>query len=88
MSDLFNFSMSRAQAERIHQMAKSHIYALKNYMQTAVERDDLPKAKEYAAEIRAYQAIFAAFNMEAKIDIAEMRGKTVERNTVVCEANF
>lgn len=69
------FTMSETQARRVHDLASSHIQALKNWTASAVESGNLAKAQELVADMRAFQAIFAAFNITAKHDVAEATGK-------------
>lgn len=83
----FTFTMSRAQAERIHNLAAGAIGAHKNWLLSAVEREDLLGAQELAVEIRRLQALFAAFNMPAKDTIACARGRTIETDIHVEETS-
>lgn len=79
----FTFTMSEEQARAIHKLVASHNSALKNWTATAVENGDLARAQELVKELRAHQALFAAFNMDAKHEIALHRGLPVERNIAV-----
>ena len=81
----FQFIMSDTQATNVHKLVASHIAALKNYIASAVEEDKLDRAKKYTAELREYEALFAAFNIPAKYEIAEFTGKPVERTIQVQE---
>lgn len=60
------FTMSEAQAERIHKMAEQDISTIKNHIAMYVETDRPEKAKELVVELRHLEAIFAGFNMVAK----------------------
>ncbi len=79
------YTMSEAQAARVHALASSHLSALKNWMVTAVERGDLIGAQKLAEEVRAHQAIFAAFNIAANHEIAGYTGRPLEVNHSVDE---
>lgn len=80
---MFTFTMSETQARNIHNMARSHTQALKNWMATAVEAGNLDRAQELCRELRQHEEIFAAFNMQAKHEIAEHTGKPVQTEITV-----
>lgn len=80
---MFTFTMSEAQARNVHAVVHSQCQALKNWIVTAVENDQPERAKEYARELRQYQALYAAFNMTAKHEIAKGRNLPVEQNIAV-----
>lgn len=77
------FIMSEKQAKLVHQVVASHMAALKNWIVSAVERGDLAKAQILAQELREFGNLFAAFNMDAKYQIAEITGNPVEIAHVV-----
>lgn len=74
---LHTFTMSEGKARLVHQVVDSHMQALKNWMASAVEAGDLERAQKLIAELREYEALYAAFNMTAKLEIAEHTGKPV-----------
>lgn len=82
---MFTFKMSEKQARNVHEMAKGHCGSLKNWIVSAVESGDLPRAKTLAAELREFQALFAAFNIDAKHDIAKYTGKPIVTEITVEE---
>lgn len=75
----FTFTIPESQVAAIHRLAASHCEALKNWMASAVEAGDLPRAQSLAKELRQHQAIFAATNLSAKYAIAETKGVPVDR---------
>lgn len=80
---MFTFNMSEAQARNVHKVISSHCQALKNWTASAVEDGKLEYAQKLVKELREYQALFAAFNMDAKHEIAKARELPVERNIAV-----
>lgn len=72
------FHMSEAQAELVHRVVDSHTQALKNWIVSAVESDQPGRAKNLVAELRQYQALYAAFNMRSKRETAEYSGRAME----------
>jgi hypothetical protein len=78
---MHTFKMTEAQAELIFKMADQHVKALKNWTVSAVERGDIEAAQKLAAEIRAHQAIFAGFNVQAKREIALHTGRDMQIST-------
>lgn len=74
----FTFHMSEEQAQRVHDLASSHLFALKNWIASAVECGKDDRAREMVGELRAYEAIFAGFNVKSARDIAEHTGKPLE----------
>jgi hypothetical protein len=83
----FTFVMPDKQANNVHKVVASHIAALKNYIASAAEDGKLERAKRYVAELREYEALFAAFNVTAKYEIAEFSKKPVERTIQVKDRN-
>lgn len=81
--EAFQFIMSDKQATNVHKLVASHIAALKNYIASAVEDGKLERAKRHVAELREYEALFAAFNITAKYEIAEFTSKPIERTIQV-----
>lgn len=81
----FNFVMSDTQANNVHKLVASHCQSLKNWIASAAESGDLPRAQKLVAELRVHEALFAAFNVTAKYDIAEYTNKPVERTITVAE---
>lgn len=82
-TEAHTFTMTERQAELVHSVIASHTQALKNWTASAVERRDMGRAVELVKELREYEALFAAFNMQAKRDIAEGRGVPIEQNHIV-----
>jgi hypothetical protein len=82
----FNYAMSEEQARRIHKLAESEMFALKNHTAMYVEQGNLEKAQECVKELRAQQAIFAAFNIDAKYDIAKYCGKPLVTTETVADS--
>ena len=80
---MFKFTMSEKQARNVHSVVNSHCQALKNWIVTAVENDQHDRAKELTRELRQYQALYAAFNMTAKHEIAQHSGKTLQTEITV-----
>lgn len=81
----FQFTMSDQQACNVHKVVASHISALKNWIASRVESGDTDGAKKLVGELREYEALFAAFNVSAKYDVAEWTGKPVERVHTVAD---
>jgi len=75
----FQFTMSEEQARNVHKVVDSHSQALKNWIASAVESEDYERAHRMVDELRQYQALYAAFNLTARFEIAEATGKPVER---------
>ncbi len=82
---MFNFQMSEKQARNLHTVVDSHCQSLKNWTASRVEAGDLEGAKKLVEELREYQALFAAFNMDAKHDIAKHTSKPLETSVVVAD---
>lgn len=80
---MFTFTMSEAQARNLHKVVDSHCQSLKNWIASRVEDGDLERAQELTRELRQYQALYAAFNMDAKHEIAKGRNLPVEQNIAV-----
>ena len=78
-----NFNMTENQAMMIHNLVASHCKALKNWIATAVERNENDRAKDMVTELREHEALFAAFNMPAKHEIAKHTGKPLETEHTV-----
>lgn len=78
MTQNHTFTMNEAQARLVHQLADQQCRALKNWIASAVEDGDLHRAQLLCRDLRAHQALFAAFNMDAKHTIAEGTGKPVK----------
>jgi hypothetical protein len=72
------FKMNEDRAMLVHRVIADHTQAMKNWIASAVEHDDFERAKALAAELREYQALFAAFNMEGKHSVAEASGAPVQ----------
>lgn len=81
----FQFTMSDAQANNVHKLVASHCSALKNWIASAVESGDTERAKRMVDELRQHEALFAAFNVSSKYEIAEYTGKPVERVHIVAD---
>lgn len=81
----FTFTMSDDQARNVHKVVSSYCESLKNWMASAVESEDYERSHRYVDELRQYQALYAAFNITAKYEIAEATSKEVERNIQVQE---
>lgn len=80
---MFNFTMSEAQARNVHKVVSSHMQALKNWTAGRVESGDLEGAQKLVEELREYEALFAAFNMDAKHDIAKFSDKPLQTEITV-----
>lgn len=74
---IHRFAMTEAAAERVFAMTKSHIAALHNWTASAVERGETARAQELVRELREHEKLYAAFNMEAKHDIARLTDKAL-----------
>ena len=61
----FNLTISQHQLSNVHKVVDSHIKALKNWIASRVESGDLEGAQKLTAELREYEALFAASNVEA-----------------------
>lgn len=85
---MHTFTMTEHQARNIHQLASSHISAIKNWTLTRVEAGDLAGAQDLARQAREFQEIFAAFNMNAKHEIAAATGKELETAHTVRPRSF
>lgn len=85
---MHTFQMTEAKAVLVHNVVSSHMAALKNWTASKVERGDLDGAQKLVAELREYEALFAAFNMPAKHDIANATGKPLETAHTVREGRF
>jgi hypothetical protein len=68
---IHTFRMTEAKADLLHKIIDSHMGSLKNWIVGAVESGNLPYAQALAIELREYQTLYAAFNMQAKYDIAK-----------------
>lgn len=79
----FNYNMSQRQAELIFAQVASHIGALKNWTASAVERGELERAQTLVGELREYEKLYAAFNIEAKFFIARNTDKPVETDVII-----
>lgn len=77
---MHKFIMTETKAEAIHALIASHNIALKNWIASAVERGELERAQELVAELRSHELLFAAFNMQAKRDIAKNLNRAIETN--------
>lgn len=82
------FVMTERKAELIHKIVDSHSQALKNWIVGHVENGDLVSAQELAHELREYHSLFAAFNMQAKREIAGWGDKELVVEHVVREGRF
>jgi len=60
-----NYELTAAQARLTHRVVSSHIAALHNWIASAMESNDYVRGADLVRELRAYQAIFAATNVEA-----------------------
>lgn len=80
----FHITISERQLNNVHKVVDSHIKALKNWIASRVESGDLEDAQKLTVELREYEAIFAASNVQAKLDIAKHSNKPVETNLIVC----
>lgn len=85
-STMHTFTMPEAQAQRIHQLTKSQIGAVKNWMASAVERGDLARAQELVIELRCLEELFARFNIDAKYDIARATQKELVTSHFVAQS--
>lgn len=74
---MFTFHVAEHQARNVHRVVDSHIKALKNWIVSRIEDDDLDGAKEMIKELREYEALFSSFNVDAKIETAKITGKPV-----------
>jgi hypothetical protein len=79
---MHTFRMTESKAELVHAVVSSHMEALKNWIVGAVESGNLPYAQELATQLRDYQTLYAAFNIDAKYTIAEHspHGLTIEHD--------
>lgn len=75
----FRFTMSEDQARNVHKVVDGQCQALKNWIVSAVESEDYERAHSLTEELRAFQALFAAFNVDAKVTIAQSTGKPITR---------
>jgi uncharacterized protein YaeQ len=66
-----SYTFTPAQARMFHQQVSSHCATLKNWIVTAVEGDKIEYAMELAKELREYQKLYAATN----VDVHEMIDK-------------
>lgn len=51
--------LTEGQTAIVHRIFGEHIYALKNWIATAVENGDTEKAQEYVRELRECQIIYS-----------------------------
>lgn len=80
----FHLTISQHQLSNVHKVVDSHIKALKNWIASRVESGDLEGAQKLTVELREYEALFSASNVEAKLDIAKYSNKPVETTILVC----
>lgn len=80
-----HFEMSEDQARNVHRVVASHIAALHNHIATGVETNDtgVLEPKKLVAELREFQALFAAFNMDSKHQYADASGKPIKTTHIV-----
>lgn len=78
-----SFTMTVAQAELIHNLAREQMAAQKNWIVSAVEEGDLARAQRIAAELRELSNVAAGFNMDAKRVIAAARGEAIPSSTTL-----
>ncbi len=64
-------------------MVDSQSKSLKNWIASAVESGKLEYAQELVGKLRENEALYAAFNVSAKYQIAEYTGKPLETEIVV-----
>jgi len=79
--------MTEKYAELIHETISDRISTYKNWIASAVEDQDFDRAQKLTKTLREYQAIYAAFNMQAKNDYARSYVKPIRTNHVVREIN-
>lgn len=82
MTNTFHYTMSEADAQNIHVVVRSHCEALKNHIASNVESGNNDRALKLVKELRDYQRLFAAFNIEAKKEIAQATGNDIK--TSIC----
>lgn len=80
---MFTFEMNEAQAHRVFSTVKDRTAALKNWIVSNVESGNFEKAQELATELRQYQKLYAAFNIESKKATSEQLGKPIAKSIVV-----
>lgn len=73
----FTLSMPEPQARNLHRVVASHMQALKNWAASRVESGDLAGAQALVAELREFEELYAATNIDAKYIIATATGKPV-----------
>jgi hypothetical protein len=54
--------LNNSEATMLLGQVKSHCIALNNWIATAVESDDIGRAKELIKELREYQALYSKLN--------------------------
>ncbi len=59
------YQLNSREAELAFKQVASHMQALKNWIASAVEEEQFPKAKRLVVELREYQALFAKLNVDA-----------------------
>lgn len=79
----FTLTISERQLNNVHKLVDSHMKALKNWIARYVESGKLEEAQKLVDELREYEALFAASNTKAKLDIAKFSNKPVETNILV-----
>lgn len=53
--------ITKDQNKKVRSLLESHCAALKNWMASAVESDDLPRAKGLLADLRAHEKMYHIF---------------------------
>jgi|KBSSwiStaDraftv2_1062776.scaffolds.fasta_scaffold3057117_1 hypothetical protein len=55
-------NLNNSEAAMLFGQVKSHCSALKNWIATAVENDDIGRARELIKELREYQSLYSKLN--------------------------
>lgn len=71
------FDMSEAHAVLIHGLVKSQMAALQNWICSAVNSNNIERARELVGQYNEAKELYAPFNVEAKRDIADLTGKVI-----------
>src|SRR4051812_48581198 len=81
----FTLEMSERQARNLHRIVDSHCQSLKNWIASAVEHGKYADARRMAAELREFRALFAATNIDAKMEWAAHTGEELKTLVVVAD---
>lgn len=73
--NIHTFELHVDQAKRIHDMLADRIQTHENWICSAVENDEMERAKNLCKERNELKALYAQFNLDVKREISERAGR-------------